>query len=117
MEESVLCAGLGVVSYGYVYMYVHVRKKRKVSRVMGWLLSLQLREPGAGSCCAVSIFFPSLFLFSRLCARGETTGGRVGIPSRWVKMSFTWLSLGGRRVGHSAFKLVLVAAGAAGALQ
>ena len=34
---------------------VHVRKKRKVSRVMGWLLSLQLSEPGWGICCALSI--------------------------------------------------------------
>lgn len=36
--------------------YVQVRKKRKVSSVMGWLLSLQLSEPGAGSCCAVSMW-------------------------------------------------------------
>lgn len=32
-----------------------MRKKRKVSRVMGWLLSFQLSEPGAGACCAVSM--------------------------------------------------------------
>jgi hypothetical protein len=31
------------------------RKKRKVSSVMGWLLRRQLREPGAGVCCAFSI--------------------------------------------------------------
>ena len=34
---------------------VQMRKKRKVSRVMGWLLSFQLSEPGAGACCAVSM--------------------------------------------------------------
>jgi hypothetical protein len=32
-----------------------MRKNRKVSRVMGWLLSLQVSEPGAGVCCAVSM--------------------------------------------------------------
>lgn len=32
-----------------------MRKKRKVSRVMGWLLSLQLSEPGEGVCWAVSM--------------------------------------------------------------
>lgn len=32
-----------------------MRKARKVSSVMGWLLSLQLSEPGAGSCCAFSM--------------------------------------------------------------
>ena len=67
-------------------LYVHVRKKRKVSRVIGWLLSLQLSEPGAGSCCAVSILFSlslslSLSFFSLdFCARGERTiVRRVGI--------------------------------------
>lgn len=34
---------------------VQMRKNRKVSSVMGWLLSLQLSEPGAGVCCAVSM--------------------------------------------------------------
>jgi hypothetical protein len=34
---------------------VHMRKNKKVSSVIGWLLSFQLREPGAGVCCAVSI--------------------------------------------------------------
>jgi hypothetical protein len=32
-----------------------MRKKRKVISVIGWLLSLQLNEPGAGACCAVSM--------------------------------------------------------------
>ena len=32
-----------------------MRKNKKVSSVMGWLLSFQLSEPGAGLCCAVSI--------------------------------------------------------------
>ena len=36
---------------------VQMRKKRKVSSVMGWLLRRQLSEPaaGAGVCCAVSM--------------------------------------------------------------
>jgi hypothetical protein len=33
-----------------------MRKKRKVRRVMGWLLSFQLRDPGAGVCWAVSMW-------------------------------------------------------------
>jgi hypothetical protein len=32
-----------------------MRKKRNVSRVMGWLLSFQLSDPGAGVCWAVSM--------------------------------------------------------------
>jgi hypothetical protein len=39
-----------------------MRKKRKVSRVMGWLLSFQLSEPGAGACCAVSMVLLLLLL-------------------------------------------------------
>jgi hypothetical protein len=35
--------------------HVHIRKKRNVSSVMGWLLRRQLRLPGAGVCCAVSM--------------------------------------------------------------
>lgn len=34
---------------------VQMRKNRKVSSVMGWLLSFQLSEPGAGAACAVSM--------------------------------------------------------------
>jgi hypothetical protein len=34
---------------------VHMRKKRNVSSVMGWLLSFQLSDPGAGVCWAVSM--------------------------------------------------------------
>jgi hypothetical protein len=34
---------------------VQMRKNRKVSSVMGWLLSFQLSEPGAGDCWAVSM--------------------------------------------------------------
>jgi hypothetical protein len=34
---------------------IHMRKKRKERRVMGWLLSFQLSEPGAGVCCAGSM--------------------------------------------------------------
>lgn len=41
---------------------VQMRKKRKVSRVMGWLLSFQLSEPGAGACCAVSMVLLLLLL-------------------------------------------------------
>jgi hypothetical protein len=33
-----------------------MRKKRNVRRVMGWLLSFQLRDPGEGVCWAVSIW-------------------------------------------------------------
>jgi hypothetical protein len=36
-------------------MRLQIRKKRKVSSVMGWLLNFQLRLPGEGVCCAVSI--------------------------------------------------------------
>jgi hypothetical protein len=32
-----------------------MRKNKKVSSVIGWLLSFQLKEPGVGVCCAVSI--------------------------------------------------------------
>jgi hypothetical protein len=32
-----------------------MRKNKKVSSVIGWLLSFQLKLPGAGVCCAVSI--------------------------------------------------------------
>lgn len=32
-----------------------MRKNRKVRSVMGWLLSFQLSEPGAGDCWAVSM--------------------------------------------------------------
>jgi hypothetical protein len=35
--------------------HVQMRKKRKVRSVMGWLLRRQLRLPGAGVCCAVSM--------------------------------------------------------------
>lgn len=105
---------------GFVWIRIHVRtcaEEEEGKQGDG----MAAESPAQGAGCWLLLcgfhFFPSLFLFSRLCARGETIGGRVGIPSRWVKMSFTWLSLGGRRVGHSAFKLVLVAAGAAGALQ
>jgi hypothetical protein len=35
--------------------YVHMRKKRNVRSVMGWLLSFQLSAPGAGVCWAVSM--------------------------------------------------------------
>jgi hypothetical protein len=36
---------------------VQMRKKRKVRRVMGWLLSFQLRDPGVGVCWADSIAY------------------------------------------------------------
>jgi hypothetical protein len=36
-------------------VHIQMRKKRKVSSVIGWLLSLQLRLPGAGVCCAFSM--------------------------------------------------------------
>ena len=45
-----------------------MRKKRKVRSVMGWLLSFQLREPGAGVCCAFSM--------------GSGTAGEVLIEAR-----------------------------------
>ena len=35
---------------------LQMRKKRNVRSVIGWLLSLQLSEPGAGVCCAFSIW-------------------------------------------------------------
>ena len=35
----------------------HILKKRKVRRVIGWLLSLQLRSPGWGWVCAFSIVY------------------------------------------------------------
>jgi hypothetical protein len=58
-----------------------MRKKRKVRRVMGWLLSFQLRDPGAGVCWAVSIW-------SGLAGDGgrSTCGGVNTI----VGESFTW---------------------------
>lgn len=49
---------------------VQTRKKRKVSRVMGWLLSFQLSEPGAGACCAVSMV---LLLLLRAVMRDKLT--------------------------------------------
>jgi hypothetical protein len=61
-----------------------MRKKRKVRRVMGWLLSRQLNDPGAGACCALSMLL--------WCWSLETRDVLVG-----VKISFTWLSQG--RVG------------------
>jgi hypothetical protein len=39
-----------------VCMDVHMRKKRNVRSVIGWLLSFQLSDPAAGVCWAVSIF-------------------------------------------------------------
>jgi hypothetical protein len=55
---------------------VQMRKKRNVRRVMGWLLSRQLSDPGAGACCALSM----------LC--GELI---EGWSCESVKISFTWL--------------------------
>lgn len=51
LAVDVMWCLLQLVGSGYVQM----RKARKVSSVMGWLLSLQLSEPGAGSCCAFSM--------------------------------------------------------------
>lgn len=56
---------------------------------MGWLLRRQLSEPGAGSCCAVSM---GRIIGRRVAAAAAT------VQVECVKMSFTWLSQG-RRVG------------------
>jgi hypothetical protein len=53
-----------------------MRKKRKVSRVMGWLLSFQLSEPGAGAgtCCVVSmVLLLLLLLLLRAVMRDKLT--------------------------------------------
>jgi hypothetical protein len=62
---------------------LHIRKKRNVRSVMGWLLRRQLSDPGAGACCAVSI------VVWELCG-----GGLAG-----VKM---WVHVAGTRAGESA---------------
>ena len=81
---------------------VQMRKKRKVSSVMGWLLSRQLNEPGAGSCCAFSMVLCALFVSVVL----------LGYDPRRGKISFTstrWLSQG--RVGDRRFEGALVETG------
>ena len=40
-----------------MWRHSHILKKRKVRRVIGWLLSLQLRSPGWGWVCAFSIVY------------------------------------------------------------
>jgi hypothetical protein len=65
-----------------------MRKKRNVRRVMGWLLSFQLSDPGAGVCWAVSI----------ACRAG---GGRFAgrWTCRWLHVALAEGSGTRRRVG------------------
>jgi hypothetical protein len=67
---------------------VQMRKKRKVSRVMGWLLSFQLSDPGAGVCWADSMACGVVWrgVLERWC---------------WVSRGF-WLRCEGTRLGESA---------------
>jgi hypothetical protein len=55
------CCGLEISYVRWVHggawgcLGVHMRKKRNVKSVMGWLLSFQLSDPGAGVCWADSM--------------------------------------------------------------
>jgi hypothetical protein len=73
---------------------IHMRKNRKVRRVMGWLLSFQLREPAAGVCCAVSM------LGSLVCDGGVCDCAAMGGGLR-----FTWHLAQERARRRSAFEM------------
>lgn len=66
-----------------------MRKKRKVSSVMGWLLSFQLSDPGEGVCWAVSI------VCGGLCESGAGEDGFHVLRGIWLRVQ--------ERVGESAF--------------
>ena len=61
--------------------HAQILKNRKVRSVMGWLLSFQLSDPGAGVCCAVSMMRRGWFVRLGMFLPKQSIG---------VKMRFTW---------------------------
>lgn len=61
IDEEACCksilASSPTLEPGDLWRHSHILKKRKVRRVMGWLLSLQLRSPVWGWVCAFSIVY------------------------------------------------------------